>query len=151
MKKGKGMCYVHAIDFNSETGEMPTNGNVVKDLGVNDNGEHQGSVRIDQWLPTMENGYRRVEHRVAFLRGPIEEMGDFFKSHGQPLRGNIVRTLFDEPQWETHKEVYNKTTGEGMGYYHTYLFTEDVNAPTTVDLRGQNVGVVKSEAEEVAD
>lgn len=140
---------VHAYEVD-ENGVLPEGGAVCKDVGVNSIGTHEASVRLNQTVTTMNNGRLRKESRVAFLRGPIEDMQAYFTKHGQVVKGNIQRTLSDEPFWEGQTPVVNRQTGEDMGYYHKYELVEDLNAPLTKDLRGQNVGV-ESEAEEVAD
>tara|TARA_R110000851_G_scaffold48345_1_gene116918 strand:+ start:380 stop:826 length:447 start_codon:yes stop_codon:yes gene_type:complete len=61
-----------------------------------------GTIRVDQIVITMENGFMNRNNRSAFIGGRIEDLNAMGFAAGQELPGKIVRKEFVVPQYEGH-------------------------------------------------
>lgn len=99
----------------------------------------------------VSKGVVAIQKRVAFplISKEVTELYSELKDGDNfPIPGKITRMVTDYPQYEGHEEVVNPSTGETMGYYHTYTFTSDLDA-FDKDLRGIPQETTPAELESV--
>ena len=91
-----------------------------------------GTIRVDQEITTMENGFLNKSRRSAFIAGKLTDLQAAGFSEGQELPGKIIRTETFEPQYDGHVAKINPTTGatvlvDGKKVYFKDSYTDNAS------------------------
>lgn len=96
----------------------------------NENKPEFGTIRLDQEVITMENGFLNRTKRSSFLTGKLLDLQTLGFKEGQVLSGKIVRKESFEPMFVGHTPKINPTSKEevligGKKVYFQDTYTED--------------------------
>jgi hypothetical protein len=92
-----------------------------------------GSIRVDQVITTMENGFLNRSKRVAFIGGKLEDLKELGYKAGQVLPGKNVIKESTTPFYDRQQPKINPKTGEvvtinGQEIYRQTVYTADAHA-----------------------
>jgi hypothetical protein len=99
----------------------------------NPNKPEYGSIRVDQIITTMENGFLNRSKRVAFIGGKLEDLKELGYKANQVLPGKLVVKESTTPFYAGQSPKINPETGEvmlsnGQEIYRQTVYTSDINA-----------------------
>lgn len=103
----------------------------------NENKPEFGTIRLDQAVVSMENGFLNKSKRCAFIAGKLEDLEAMGYTAGLVLDGQIVRIESHTPQYEGQNFKINPETQEavrvdGQLVYFKDTYTEDLSAKDTL-------------------
>lgn len=136
------------ITAHPETGEI---------VIPNPNKPEFGSVRIDQEVSSMEDGFLNRQHRVAFLGGRVEDLEAMGFKAGQTLPGKIViqeatTPFYDGQQPKINPQTEEVLTTNGQEIYRQAKYTDNLNASDSLlshDTVDQTVSESQQQTAEV--
>lgn len=103
---------------------------------INENKPDYSTMRVDQGIITMENGFLNKSKRSDFITVKTEFIKELGYTANTTFPGQIVRLESSEPQFEGQLPKINPTTKEevlvnGKNVYFQDIYTEDL---TTKDI-----------------
>ncbi len=103
-----------------------------------------GTIRVDQEVISMENGFLNKTKRSAFINGKYADLLSMGYKEGQILTGQIIRKETFEPQFAGHAPKINPTSKEvvlidGKKVYFKDSFTANMSAQDELILSSSPV------------
>lgn len=108
----------------------PETGSVIT---KNENKPEFGTIRVDQEVISMENGFLNKTKRSGFITGKLVDLQSIGYFDGKVLPGQIIRKESFTPLFTGQTPKINPTTKvevlvEGRQIYFQDRYTEDMNA-----------------------